>query len=129
MLINYALTGVFGEDDFPKKNDYKFKGKNACSIWILLKGGKIDRVEGIDEIKSHENVAFVVERFKIGDVVLEEFIGTERQIIYRIYVNADSIIEVNQIVENFKNTLQVFDSNGENMILEWLKPWNIEDYK
>ncbi len=73
-------------------------------------------------------MAFVVERFKVGDTVLEEFLGTERQIIYRIYVNADSIVEVNQIIENFKNTLQVFDSNGEDMILEWLKPWNVEDY-
>ena len=105
-----------------------FRGKTACSIWILLKGGKIDRVEGINEIKSNKNVVFVVERFKVGDTVKEEFLGTERQIIYRIYVNADSIIEVNQIIDNFKNTLKVFDSKGDDMILEWLKPWNTEDY-
>ncbi|MBN4057994.1 carbamoyl-phosphate-synthetase [Olleya sp. AH-315-K02] len=128
MLINYAFTGVFGEDDFPEKNDYMFRGKTACSIWILLKGGKIDSIEGLNEIKSNKNVAFVVERFKIGDTVKEEFLGTERQIIFRIYVNADSVIEVNQIIDNFKNTLEVIDSNGENMILEWLKPWKTNDY-
>ena len=32
MLINFAFTGVLGEDDFPKKNDFKFKGKKACTI-------------------------------------------------------------------------------------------------
>ena len=128
MLINFAFTGVLGEDDFPEKNDYMFRGKSASSIWILLKGGKIDNVEGIDEIKSNKNVVFVVERFKVGDTVKEEFLGTERQIIYRIYVNADSIVKVNQLIENFKNNLKVTDSNGDNMILEWLKPWNIEDY-
>lgn len=128
MLINYAFTGVFGEDDFSKKNDYMFRGKTACSIWVLLKGGKIDVVEGLNEIKSNKNVVFVVERFKVGDTVKEEFLGTERQVLYRIYVNADSVVEVNQIIDNFKKTLNVFDSNGENMILEWLKPWNAEDY-
>ncbi|TBN06516.1 carbamoyl-phosphate-synthetase [Hyunsoonleella flava] len=128
MLINYAFTGVFGDDDFPQKNDYKFRGKSASSIWILLKGGEIDKIEGVDEIKSHKNVVFVVERFKVGDTVENAFLGTERQIIYRIYVNADSIIEINEIIENFKNTLKVYDSNGENMILEWLQPWKEKDY-
>jgi hypothetical protein len=128
MLINYAFTGVLGEDDFPEKNDYMFRGKSASSIWILLKGGKIDNVEGIDEIKSNDNVVFVVERFKVGDTVKEEFLGTERQIIYRIYVNADSIVKVNQLIDNFKNNLKVTDANGDDMILEWLKPWNEKDY-
>jgi biotin carboxylase len=128
MLINYAFTGVFGEDDFSEKNDYMMRGQVACSIWVLLKGGKIDIVEGLNEIKSNKNVVFIVERFKVGDTVKEEFLGTERQVLYRIYVNTDSVVEVNQIIDNFKNTLNVFDSNGENMILEWLKPWNTKDY-
>ena len=129
MLVNFALTGIFGEDDFPEKNDYLFKGKTACSIWILLKGGKIDRIEGIDEIKSNENVCYIMQRFKEGETVKDEFLGTERQIIYRIYVNANSMHEINQIVKKFKNTLKVFDTKGEDMILEWLKPWNTQDYK
>ena len=128
MLINYAFTGIFGEDDFPERNDYRFRGKVACSIWILLKGGKIDDIQGINEIKAHKNVVFVVERFKLGDTVIEEWLGTERQIIYRIYVAADSVDEVNQIIEEFKNSLTILDSNGEDMILEWLEPWNTEDY-
>ena len=45
MLINFALTGVFGEDDFAVKNDYMMKGQAACSIWVLLKGGKIESIK------------------------------------------------------------------------------------
>ncbi len=128
MLINYAFTGVFGEDDFPEKNDYMFRGKTACSVWILLKGGKIDRIEGLKEIKANKNVAYVAERFKVGDTVKEEFLGTERQIIYRFYVNADSIVEVNQTIEDIKNLLKITDPKGNDMVLEWLKPWNTKDY-
>ncbi|MBO6830308.1 MAG: carbamoyl-phosphate-synthetase, partial [Muricauda sp.] len=128
MLINFALTGVFGEDDFSEKNDYMMRGKAACSIWILLKAGKIDSIEGLDKVKSHENVNFVVERFKEGDTVKEEWIGTERQVLYRIYTSADSIYGVNQTIEDIKNTLKITDSNGDDMVIEWLKPWNTEDY-
>ena len=54
--------------------------------------------------------------------------GTERQIIYRFYVNADSIVEVNQTIEDIKNLLKITDPKGNDMVLEWLKPWNTEDY-
>lgn len=129
MLINYALTGVFGEEDFAKKNDYMFKGKMACTIWVLLKDGKIDSIQGLEEIKADEGVVFVLERFEIGDTVYPEMLGTEKQVFARIYVIADSIIEVNEKIDNFRNKLKIIDANGENMILEWLKPFNEDDYK
>ena len=128
MLINYALTGVFGEDDFSKKNDHMLRGKIACSIWVLLKDGKIDLIKGLDEMKSHKNVNFVVERFKVGDTVKKEWVGTERQVLYRIYTAADSIFEINQTIEDIKNTLTIKDPEGNDMVIEWLKPWNTDDY-
>ncbi|WP_298499384.1 carbamoyl-phosphate-synthetase [uncultured Algibacter sp.] len=128
MLINFALTGVFGEDDFSERNDYMMKGQAACSIWVLLKSGKIESVEGLEEMKAHKNVHFVVERFKQGDTVDEAFLGTERQVLYRIYTAGDSIFEINQTIEDIKNMLKVKDPNGEDMVIEWLKPWNTDDY-
>ena len=128
MLINYALTGVFGEDNFSEQNDYMLRGKIACSIWVLLKSGKIETIEGLEEMKSHKNVHFVVERFKAGDTVKEEFVGTERQVLYRIYTAADSIFEINQTIEDIKSSLKITDPNGNDMVIEWLKPWNTDDY-
>ncbi|MBO0330192.1 ATP-grasp domain-containing protein [[Muricauda] lutisoli] len=128
MLINYALTGVFGEDDFAEKNDYMMRGKSACSVWVLLKAGKIDSIQGLDDVKSHKNVNFVVERFKVGDTVKDEWVGTERQVLFRIYTDADSIVDINKTIEDIKNTLKITDANGDDMVIEWLKPWNTKDY-
>lgn len=128
MLINYALTGVFGDDDFSEKNDYMMRGNIACSIWVLLKSGTIDSIEGLEEMKSHKNVHFVVERFKVGDTVKEEFVGTERQVLYRIYTAADSIFGINQTIEDIKSSLKITDEQGNDMVIEWLQPWNTEDY-
>lgn len=129
MLINYALTGVFGEEDLAEKNDYMFKGKMACTIWVLLKGGKIDSIQGLDQIKSDKNVIYVLDRFKTGDVIHPEMLGTEKQVFARIYIVAESILEVNKKIIEFKDLLQITNVNGENMILEWLKPFNESDYK
>ena len=128
MLINFALTGVFGDADFSHKNDYMMKGKAACSVWVLLNSGKIDTIEGLEAVKSHRNVHFIVERFKEGDTVKEEWIGTERQVLFRIYTAAESIFEINQTILDIQNTLKIRDTDGNDMVLEWLRPWNTEDY-
>ena len=128
MLLNFALTGEFGDDNFSSINDYNFKGKNACTVWVLLKGGQIKSIEGVENIKADDNIHFVLERFKEGDVVEESFLGTERQVYARIYLVEDSIKEVNQKIEKIKSLLKIKDTQGNNMILEWLKPFNESDY-
>jgi biotin carboxylase len=128
MLINFALTGVFGDEDFADKNDHLFRGKTASTIWILLNHGTITSLEGLDEIKADDDVVFIMERFKQGDVVKEEWVGTERQVFARIYVVTDSVNELNEKIDNFQNKLKVTSDKGENMILEWLKPFNPKNY-
>nr|WP_321413158.1 carbamoyl-phosphate-synthetase [uncultured Allomuricauda sp.] len=128
MLINYALTGVFGDKDFADQNDYMLRGKVACSVWVLLNSGKIQSIKGLDDIKSHKNVNFIVERFKAGDTVKKEWLGTERQVLYRIYTSGDSINEVNQAILDIKNTLKISGPENNDMVIEWLQPWNTEDY-
>lgn len=128
MLVNYALTGIFGEDNFAVQNDYMFRGKKACTIWVLLKGGIIDTIQGLEQIEADDNVIFILERFAIGDKVETEMLGTEKQVFARIYIVAESIKEVNDKINQFHKKLRITDMDGQNMILEWLKPFNIEDY-
>ena len=128
MLLNFALTGKFGDDNFGMVNDHNFKGKKACTVWVLLKGGEIAHIEGMDAIKADDSVHSVLERFKISDVVETSFLGTEKQVYARIYLVADSISEVNQKIAKIKSLLKITDTDGNDMILEWLKPFNEDDY-
>ncbi|MHA7844117.1 MAG: ATP-binding protein [Winogradskyella sp.] len=128
MLINFALTGVFGDENFAEQNDYMLRGKKACSVWVLLKAGKIKSIEGLDKIKNHKNVIFVVERFKEGDEVEPAMVGTERQVLYRIYTVSDSVAETNQTILDIQNILNVRNENNEDMVLEWTRLWNTDDY-
>ncbi len=128
MLINYAFTGVLGEDDFPEKNDPMFKGKIASTIWVLLKEGKIESIEGLDKIKTNNDVIFVMDRFQRGDTVKKEWLGTERQIFARIYVVTDTVLELNTTITEFENHLKIKDEQGNNMILTWLEHFDATKY-
>nr|WP_321225709.1 carbamoyl-phosphate-synthetase [uncultured Psychroserpens sp.] len=128
MLVNFALTGVFGDDDFAIKNDFRFKGKTACTIWVLLKEGTINSIEGLEQIQTDENVIFVLDRFKTGDVVDAEMLGTEKQVFARIYLVADTITDINKKIVEFRNLLKITDSKGQDMILQWMEPFEEADY-
>ncbi|RNC88682.1 MAG: carbamoyl-phosphate-synthetase [Allomuricauda sp.] len=128
MLINYAFTGIFGNDEVPLKNDPRFKGNIACTIWVLLTDGVITSIEGMDEIKKDGNTVFVLERFALGDTVKQEWLGTERQVYARIYLVGDSIRTINRKIVEFRDLLTIKDANGDSMILEWLEPFDEKDY-
>lgn len=129
MLINFALTGSLGVEDFIEKNDCLFKNGFATTIWVLLKSGTIGIVKGIDKIKSNKNVSFVMERFKENDIIEPDMIGTERQVFARIYVQCNQFEELYEIIANFKQILEIKDKNGENMIVDWISPTSIYNYK
>lgn len=129
MLINFALTGSLGVDNFYEKNDCLFKNGYAATIWVLLKSGTISNVKGLDLIKSDKNVSFVMERFFENDIIEPNMIGTERQVFARIYLQCNEFEELKEKVIDFQQILEIKDSNGENMIIDWISPESVMNYK
>jgi len=129
MLLNFALTGSLGVDDFNEKNDYLFKNGYASTIWILLKSGTIGVVKGLEIIKSDDSVSFVMERFKENDTIEPNMIGTERQVFARIYLQCIEFEVLKEKISKFQQILEINDINGENMIIDWVDPSTITNYK
>lgn len=122
MLLNFALSGSMGIDDFGSRNDFLLRGKRACTLWVLLKSGVIRNLQGLDSIRKDPCVVFVLQRFSEGDQVTVDMVGTERQVLARIYMVADSSEQLAEKVEQFGRDLRVVDSDGNNMIVDWLDP-------
>lgn len=129
MLLNFSLSGSMGVDDFNEKNDCLFRTGYASTIWVLLKSGTIGIVNGLDVIKSDKNVSFVMERFKENDIIDMNMIGTERQVFARIYVQCQQFDELKDKIAEFEKTLEIKDIHGENMIIDWVSPDLIINYK
>ena len=118
MLINFALTGSMGVDDIDKRNDYLFNGKHACTLWVLLKSGRIKDISGLDKLKDDSSVIFIMQRFSIGDIVLEEMIGNERQVLARIYIVTETKLDLSTKINEIKTSLSVIDEKDNDMIID-----------
>jgi hypothetical protein len=129
MLITFALTGSMGNEDLSVIDDYNFRGKYAATIWFLLKEGNISKIEGLSEIKSIPQVVTVVERFYEGDIVEKSFIGTEKQVLMRVYVVCDSKDEFVNLHKKIQSVIKVTNTKGKNMLLSGFDPnkaWNLD---
>lgn len=120
MLIEFALTGSMGNAAFEAKNDSNFGGKTAGSLWLLLKKGKIKRIEGIEQLKEDKCVVHIVQRFHEGDEVTDSMVGSENQVLARIYIVCDSEELYRKKINEIEALIHVIDTDGNNMLVELL---------
>ena len=117
MLIRFALTGSEGDFNILEKDDAYFDGRYAATLWFLLKAGKIARIEGLSHWKEDSHVIDLVQRFQTGDLVREEWIGTEKQVLARLYLHADNRMELAEILKRYMDSVKVYDQDGQSMLL------------
>jgi biotin carboxylase len=122
MLVQFALTGRMGDVDLARTNDPRLHGNRASTLWILLKAGTIGRIEGLDEARRDPSVAFVLQRFREGEVVTPAMVGTERQVLARVYVTATSDEQLVAKVNEILRQVHVHDVNGNDMLVDRLEP-------
>lgn len=118
LLVRLALTGSMGDANLSELNDCRFPGKHAATIWYLAKEGKIARIEGLKEAESDPAVFKVVQRLAEGDSVTPQMVGTEAQVIARLYVVCDTAAELANKVRQFQDEVKVFDDQGRSMLLD-----------
>lgn len=118
MLIRFALTGSQGDLDLLKEDDPYFRGKTACTLWFLLKEGKIDTIEGLEQIDQDKRVVANVQRLYEGDTVLPEWTGTEKQVMTRLYILCDSKKELIDTIAEYREKIKVRDDKGKDMLLK-----------
>ena len=118
MLIRFALTGSGGDLDLKSVDDPYFKGKKAATLWLLAKKGKIEKITGLENVADDQRVAYLVQRFYDGDEIKDDFIGTEKQVVARLYIICDSKQELSEALKHYTDTIKVIDTDGNNMLLK-----------
>ncbi len=120
MLVRFALTGKVDTAEIEEKNDYLFHGKVGASQVVLLKGGRIGKINGIDTVKQIPGVVAATQRLFEGDEVT--MIGTEQQVLVRFHMVCETKEELRQLVNKINHTIKVFDTEGNEMCLKGLQP-------
>lgn len=117
MLIRFALTGSEGDLDLQKQDDAYFGGKYAATLWTLLKQGKVDKIEGLDDVESDPRIFSNIQRIYEGDVIDSSWVGTEKQVLNRLYIVCDTREQLVAVVKEYQERIKVYDVNGNLMTL------------
>lgn len=117
MLIRFALTGSEGDIDLKTDDDTRLRGKWASTLWFLLRQGKIEKIEGLENVADDKRVVANIQRLYEGDTVVPEWIGNEKQVLTRMYLVCDSKEELAACLKEYQAKVKVFDENGNNMVL------------
>lgn len=116
MLISYALTGTMCDHQTWEKVTPYFS-QVACSIVLLIRHGKISRIEGVDKITHLNNVVKYTQYHNVGEQMPEHLIGTLGQTFAKIHLVADDLQELSKIVDIVKSSINVYDDNNRTMLL------------
>lgn len=118
MLIRFALTGSEGDFDLLEADDTNLRDKKAATLWFLLKKGTIAQIEGLDAWKDDPNAIELIQRKHVGDEIIPEWIGTEKQVLARLYLVSDSTEELAERLHYYMDTVKAIDQNGNQMLLK-----------
>lgn len=118
MLIRFALTGSEGDISLENEDDPYFRGKWAATLWFLLHTGRIAEIKGFEQLEKDFRVIANVQRFDVGSNILEEYIGTEKQVLSRLYILCDTKKELAEALKEYMSKVSVLDKNGTEMLLQ-----------
>ena len=117
LLISFALTGSEGELDLSAADDPRFHGQYAASVWFLLNEGTVKTIEGIEKAKNDSRVVAAVQRLFEGDEILSSWIGTEQQVMLRLFLVCKSKQELACAIQEYQKEIKAFNAQGENMLV------------
>ena len=120
MLINYSIKGKMCDNSEVVKINPHFNNHFSASIAIPLRLGSIYSIEGLDRIKSIDEVGKIVQYWKEGESILPKHIGTLDQLFARIPIITKGKERLSEIMLEIKQNLSVKDENGQEMII-WSK--------
>lgn len=115
-LIKFALGVGYGSPT--DQIDKLIAGnKTYATIWILLKEGRIVKIDGLDELISDGFAYYISQRLYVGDVVDNTMVGTERQVFARIYIEEiDSGIDFSAILK-IQQKILIVDEDFSKIII------------
>lgn len=120
MLIKFAMTSSYGVN-LQTLNDLYLNKNFYATIWILLKSGKINKIDGLQEIEKKKGFVKIKQRLFVGDHITKNMVGNEKQVFARIYVKGRTRKILKKIVEEISQSVSVRSEYNENMVLDYLR--------
>lgn len=114
-LINFALTGNTMVKVGEPEKAYLLNGGTALLLTISVKPGKIDHVEGMEEVLQYKYVTYARQIIPEKSIIPASGDISQRVAAIGIYVPDKSLIK--EALNHVYQTYKIFDENGNDMIV------------
>jgi biotin carboxylase len=118
LLLNIAAGNNLNVYNNLISDEPKLNGKYGATVWLLLKKGTIKSIKGLEQYKNDPTVVEILQRFYVDEEITEEMLGTEAQVLVRIYIVCNSKLERKLKIDEIQKNIKVLNSNNENMLLK-----------
>lgn len=115
VMLRGAVGGSYALDEEIAQIDLSCHGKRGCQFMLPLNAGTIDHISGLNEVLSHSAVCDCIQYYREGDTIAPATIGTLGQHFCRITFIVDSAAEEKELIHYIQNTLNVYDTEGNQM--------------
>ena len=114
-MINYALTGSMNDTPISQIENVHFRYP-CCNYYVALKPGRIEKVDGLNEVEEMRGVLNITPMCKVGDLI--ENTNALERVAYRIHVLGNDADDLAKTLVNISQTLRIYNNKGEEMQLE-----------
>lgn len=114
LMIRHALTGEMYDTDISSIVS-PYYPKHCFVQTVLLKDGTIGDIRGVEEVSQIPEVLHVSQLLQVGVTLANKAAFT--QIALRIYIVADNLNKLKEVISTIQETITILDVDGQNMII------------
>lgn len=114
-LVQYAVSGISIKSDF-SENIWRLGGKRITQLDPILKPGKINRIQGVEDIRKMNSVVAISQRVFEGDTIKKS--NDLGQRFGEFCIISDDIDDEITNIKKIQTYLSVTDENGMEMIFD-----------
>lgn len=118
-LLDIALGNKFDKDQ--NITQANFEGNYAATVWMLLKEGTVKSIQGFDKIEKDPAIFHISRRLFEEDIVSPEMVGTEAQVMARLYLKCSTKQELKNKLTKIYSTIKVVDKKNNNQLIDGFK--------
>lgn len=113
--IEFSLTGNIAACVGNPANCYRLNGKIGILLCFSLKQGKIDRIEGFDNIKQSKKIVYSRLLANVGDIIHNT--GDVKQRAAALGALVDNENDLKELINEIYSKVHFIDEHGDDMLI------------
>ena len=113
-MVDYALTGKFGDSELIKKINPHFNGL-AAQITFLAEPATVGRFQGLEDVEKLNGVIRIIKNKLEGETIPQSALGTLNQVVLRVFIKADNQENLISLIKLIRDKVKILSIDGKDI--------------